>query len=119
MAETAISPLVQIAVTEPQPGRLVVQVVGEIDAASAPELARALEPVWAAASARVVLDLSRVTFLGTAGLAELVRAAECAESAGMALRLVGGTHCVDRAINVAGLGARLPLSPDLGHALDR
>ncbi|GAB2993901.1 STAS domain-containing protein [Amycolatopsis acidiphila] len=121
MAATAVPtpPLLQISSTQPEPGSLVVEVDGEVDAASAPELSVALEPVWAAVSTRVVLDLSRVTFLGTAGLAELLRAADRADAAGVALRLVGGTRCVDRAIEVAGLAGRLPLSPDLGHAMHR
>jgi anti-sigma B factor antagonist len=121
MAATAIPtpPLLEITSSRPEPGIVVVEVSGEIDAVSAPELTMALEPVWAPAPARVVLDLSRVTFLGTAGMGELLRAADRADSAEVLLRLVGGTRCVDRAITVAGLGPRLPLSPDLGHALHR
>jgi anti-sigma B factor antagonist len=121
MAATAIPtpPLLQIASSQPEPGSVLLEVGGEIDAASAPELAAALGPVWAKAPTRVVLDLSRVTFLGTAGLAELLRAADRADSAALVLRLVGGTRCVDRAVEVAGLAVRLPLSPDLDHALHR
>lgn len=121
MAATAIPtpPFLKITSSRPEPGTVVVEIIGEIDAASAAEVTTALDSVWNLTPARVVLDLSRVTFLGTAGLAELLRAADRADSTEALLRLVGGTHCVDRAIDVAGLGPRLPLSPDLGHALHR
>lgn len=118
MAETISPiPLPQISFAEPEPGVHVLGVGGEIDAASAPALARALDAVWAEVPARVVLDLSEVTFLGTAGLAELLRAADRADSEGVAFRVVGGSRCVDRAIEVVGLATRLPLSPDLGDAV--
>ncbi|SFI97800.1 anti-anti-sigma factor [Amycolatopsis sacchari] len=117
MTAPAIPPLLRLSSSTPRPGVVVVEANGEIDAATAPQLTTALEPVWASAPGRVVLDLSRVTFLGTAGLGALLRAADHADTAEVVLRLVGGTRCVDRAVEVAGLGARLPVSPDLGHAL--
>lgn len=117
MAETTNPPLLRITAIEPEPGAFVVQVEGEIDAFTAPELPPALAPGWAAA--RVVVDLSGVTFLGTAGLAELVHASERAEAVAVPFRLVGGAHCVERAIEVAGLAGRLPLSANLRDALHR
>jgi anti-sigma B factor antagonist len=86
-------------------GTVVLHVAGEVDAATAPELARTLASVWATAPCQVVLDLSDVGFLGTAGLAELLHAAERAEADQVRLRLVGGSRCVDRALQVAGLSS--------------
>ncbi|GHF47650.1 anti-sigma B factor antagonist [Amycolatopsis bartoniae] len=117
MSATAIPPLLHITTNTPEPGVVVVDVRGEVDASSVPDLATALEKVWAAAPGRVVVDLSRVTFLGTAGLSALLDARERAEADDFVLRLVGGSRCVDRAVEVAGLAPHLPLSPDLGHAL--
>lgn len=121
MAATAIPapPLLKITSAVYEPGIVVVDASGEIDATSAPELATAFEPIWTMTPSRVVLDLSRVTFLGTAGLTELLRVADRADSADVTLRLVGGTRCVDRAIEAAGFGPRLPLSPDFAHAMLR
>ena len=50
----------------------VVHVVGEIDAFSAPSLRAALEP-FSTPTSHLVLDLSEVTFIGSAGVTELIR----------------------------------------------
>jgi anti-sigma B factor antagonist len=100
----------------------VLHVAGEVDAVTAPELAGALAPLWATAPGApglVVLDLSEVGFLGTAGLFELAHAAERAEADQVTLRLVGGPRCVERALEVAGLSSRLPVSAHLEQALRR
>lgn len=107
--------LLQITSSQPQPGIVVLHAVGEVDAATVPELAVALDSAWESAPRAVVLDLSQVGFLGTAGLTEILHAAGRAESARAGFRLVTGGRSVARALDV--IGSRLPTSPDLAHAL--
>lgn len=121
MATAFSSPRANLTVSSsrPEQGVVVLHVVGEVDAATAPELAAALGPVWSMRPSRVVLDLSGVGFLGTAGLSELLSAVERAELEQVSLRLVGGPRCVERALRVAGLADRLPVSAGLSEAIER
>ena len=107
--------LLHITSSRPSPGTVVVHPVGEIDAATVPELALALDSAWESEPHDVVLDLSQVDFLGTAGLTEILRGVERAEATNATFRLVAGGRCVVRALDV--LGSRLATSPDLAHAL--
>lgn len=59
---------------------LIVTVHGEIDMASAPQLQSALDEALRQAPPAVVVDMSDVGFLGSAGLSVLVAASEAAGS---------------------------------------
>ncbi|WP_051022565.1 STAS domain-containing protein [Nocardia pneumoniae] len=65
---------------------VIVTVHGEIDMASAPRLQSALDEALRNAPPAVVVDMSNVGFLGSAGLSVLVAASEAAGSG--ALRVV-------------------------------
>jgi len=92
-----------------QPGRVIVRIDGELDMLTAPRLRDALFPVVADADADVVLDLDRVTFLGSNGLGVLVEVARRASDSGAALRLVAGTKVVNRPLTLTGLDKFLDL----------
>src|SRR5882757_5785503 len=69
-------------------------------------------------SKRVVLDLSRVTFLGSHGLAMLVDISARAAARGVVFRLVvGDRHTVIRALEVTGIAAGFTLYPSLNEAV--
>ncbi|MFD9794140.1 STAS domain-containing protein [Streptomyces sp. NPDC059070] len=72
-------------------GAVTVHVAGELDVASAPVVARALQGGLVEQSQRVVLDLSRVTFCGMAGVDLLLDARRSAAEAGGAL-MVARAH---------------------------
>lgn len=57
-----------------QAGEVIVEVVGELDLATAPLLDEVLSRDGAVATGRVVVDVSHVTFMGAAGLGVLVGA---------------------------------------------
>jgi anti-sigma B factor antagonist len=65
----------------------------------------------------VVLDLSQVTFLGSAGLAVLVAAKDDAERRGHRLRLVCGSRIVTRALEATGLLALFDVADGVPEAL--
>ena len=111
----SIAALLHITSFQPRPGTVAVQVVGEIDASTVPELALALDSAWETRPRTMVLDLSRVEFLGTAGLTEILHTSERAQAANADFRIVTGGRSVVRALDV--IGSRLPTSPDLAHAL--
>ena len=67
----------------------------------------------------VVLDLSGLEFLGVAGLEMLAHARQRAASRSMALCLVDGPVCVDRALRAAGLHEDLPTFATVEAAVQR
>jgi anti-anti-sigma factor len=97
-----------LAVRRPESGHAVLEVAGEIDMATAPQLANALAGLLHQDDRVIVVDLSAVSFLGSSGLAALVYA-HGALDPGTALRIVASRREVRRAFAVTGLDGWLPL----------
>jgi anti-sigma B factor antagonist len=113
-----------VTITPVQTGPVsVLTVSGEIDLASGPLLRAALDDVLDAPDSTaltcVVLDLTAVTFLGSAGLAVLVDAHEHATQRGIALKVViaGPGSAVARAFQTAAIHEHLDLRHSVGDAL--
>lgn len=98
-------------------GARVVHVVGEIDTLTAPLLRAQLDEQIAAVPL-LVLDLTDVTFLGSAGLAVLVAAKDDAERREHGLRLVPGSRIVTRALEATGLLRLFDIADGVPEALD-
>ncbi|WP_370948909.1 STAS domain-containing protein [Amycolatopsis sp. cg5] len=98
--------------TGPSPGVTVVTVVGEIDTATVPDVARTLDEA-AAISGRVVLDLSRAAFLSCDALRVLHRAHERIE-----LVIVASGRVIPRTLAVTGMDGLLSVYPDLVTAIE-
>ena len=81
-----------------------VTVHGEIDSATAPQLRDCLLEALSRPAARVEVDLSRVTFLDSAGLSALAAAHRAARTTGRELRFRCGTaRAVVRPLQITGL----------------
>jgi anti-sigma B factor antagonist len=94
----------------------VVHVVGEIDTLTAPVLRAQLDEHLPVVPL-LVLDLSDVTFLGSAGLAVLVAAKDSADARGHTLRLVCGSRIVVRALEATGLLTLFDVADGVPEAL--
>src|SRR3954454_16908623 len=81
-------------------GASVVHVVGEMDIASAELLESTLRSVAQRSRGRIVVDLSRVTFLDSAGLRSLVRARERMDACGRWLITRGATGQPRRLLDI-------------------
>ena len=95
---------------------LVAHVHGEIDTLTAPLLRTELDARISEAPL-VVLDLSGVSFLGSAGLAVLVAAKDQVERAGHSLKLVCGSRIVTRALEATGLLGLFEVADGVPEAL--
>jgi anti-sigma B factor antagonist len=98
-------------------GTAVVQPTGELDLESAQTLGdvlRGLEPPCD----RVILDLSRLTFIDSTGLRLAVSEHRRAELDGFDFVVAGATEPVLRVLRVTGLDVMLPMAPDVVSALD-
>ena len=97
----------QLTVTadEPQPGVLVVRLTGWLDLATAPDAEDQLQKLMDTHTPRsIVLDLSRTEFLGSAGVAVLMRLRRRAlADAGEVPCLVGLTGSAERTLHGLGL----------------
>jgi anti-sigma B factor antagonist len=80
--------------------RTLVAVEGEVDMASAPVLERAL---LAVSDGNVVVDLTRVPFLDSSGMATLVRAHRAVAGRGDQLTTTGEQSLVRHALEITGL----------------
>ncbi|MET8795488.1 STAS domain-containing protein [Nocardia sp. NPDC004568] len=95
-------------------GTAVVTVQGEVDMASAPQLQAALEDAQRGGDPLVV-DMSEVGFLGSAGLSVLLVISEAAEP-GAGLRVVV-SDAVRRPVELTGLDKLLSVHESLADAL--
>lgn len=82
----------RLVIDQPMPGVRVVQVAGELDLLTVPQLDSCLLSQIDGGGGHVVVDLSEVTFLGAAGLGSLVKAREVAARQGVELHLAGVDH---------------------------
>lgn len=98
---------------------VVAAVSGEIDMHTAPLLDDALgDTVQNDGDGSLVLDLTGVTFLSSAGLTWLLAVADAAEAAGRRLRLVvGDSRMVRMPLKITNLDTRLDLYSTLDDAL--
>lgn len=98
----------------------VISVHGEVDLLTAPQLAELVHDRLRGTVRLLVVDLSAVGFLGSAGLEVLVHAHLDATHRGITLAIVTGTsRPVLRALTAVGLDHRLPLCTDVEDALAR
>ena len=84
-------------------GAVTVTVVGEVDTFTAPVLRSSLDSQLEQSPRELIIDLSGVQFLGSAGLAVLVETQKAARSRDVALRLIATTRAVTRPLEVTGL----------------
>jgi anti-sigma B factor antagonist len=96
---------------------VIVEVVGEIDMATAPELAAELEGVGDD-SGLVVVDLAQVTFVDSSGLKALVQANRELGRRGIGFRVVSpADHAVRRIFEITQLTEPLNVVDSLDDAL--
>jgi anti-sigma B factor antagonist len=112
-----IGEVVRFDVVDHGDGSRVIHVVGEIDTLTAPVLRSRLDEHLPAVRL-LVLDLTDVTFLGSAGLAVLVGAKDEADRQHRTLRLVPGTRIVTRALEATGLLGLFDIAEGVPQALE-
>ena len=88
--------------------RATIRVVGELDIATAPALAEALDSALGSDAAIVLLDLDGVTFIDSAGVRVVLRAVAEAEAGGRLRVRRGHGEQVRRLFELVGAIDRLP-----------
>lgn len=98
------------------PAVTVVSPTGDVDTATAGPLRAAIGEQVAAGAVHVVLDLSGVDFMGSAGLALLIAEREAAIARDGQLRLAGVPRTAGRALSLTGLTELFDTYPDADAA---
>jgi anti-sigma B factor antagonist len=98
-------------------GWTVVNVYGELDVATAPELREQLIRLVSDGRTRLVLDLDGIDFLDSTGLGTVVSALKRARTHGGDLRLVCTQTRITRLFEITGLDKAVPLLPTLDAAV--
>lgn len=111
-----VGEVIRFDVVDHGPAARVLHVVGELDTVTAPLLATRLAEQQAAVP-KLVVDLSEVSFLGSAGLAALVEAKDAAERHGGQLLVVPGSRIAKRALEATGLLSLFAVAEDVPEAL--
>jgi anti-anti-sigma factor len=83
--------------------RHTIALTGELDMASVPALQATIEQTCADGADELVLDLTELRFLDSAGLRLILVAQETCEAHGCRLRLIRGRPSVQRVFEVSGL----------------
>jgi anti-anti-sigma factor len=110
---TDVDRLLSVSALPDGDDRVVVEVVGELDAYTAPLLELLLESQAAQPGLReLVVDLGSVTFLGAAGMSVLAQANQrCREAGARFVVRTGGRCGVVRPLRLAGLAAAFAVDP--------
>lgn len=98
-------------------GAVVLAVSGEVDMLSAPQLAEAIHTALAAKPAALVVDLTKVEFLASAGLSVLVNGQSEVE-APTKFAVVADGPATSRPIKLMGIDSLLSLHRTLDSALN-
>ena len=95
----------------------VVAVSGRLDTNSAAEFDGKLQQVMAQGDHRLILDLSRLEYVSSAGLRSVIAAAKIAGSRGGRLCCCGLAGVVKKVFDVSGFTSLLPVFETLDDAL--
>ena len=100
----------------PQPGEVVAAVTGELDAAGNPLLQQTLIQALRRAGRLLTVDLSGVTFFGSAGVTALVWLSQHQEARDKHVRVVATSRVVTGPLELTGLLERLDVQGMAGQA---
>jgi anti-sigma B factor antagonist len=112
---TAVAPSLDVSARAGN-GITIAELAGELDIATAPALREQLLGLLRPGSSRLIVDLSKVTYCDSSGLAVLVGAGRHARLLGGFLHLAAASSQTLRVLQLTGLGQHLPLFPTVGAA---
>jgi anti-sigma B factor antagonist len=98
-------------------GWTVVDIYGELDVATTPELREVLVGLVGDGATRLILDLDGVDFIDSTGLGTIISALKRARTHGGDLRLVCTQARITRLFEITGLDKAVPLLPSLDAAV--
>ena len=95
---------------------LVVRPAGRLDLAAALDFRQQVQQLVGAGSARLVLDLSEVSFLDSSGLMAIISGLKQTRQAGGDLRIAGPSQQAKLVLELSSLDQVLPIYPSVEEA---
>ena len=106
-----------INVKQMSPGVHVVNLHGDVDMSTSPEIRKVVAPIFNKETSRVIVDLSQVPYMDSSGIATLIEGLQQSQKWGIRFILVGMTAQVEAAFDLAHLKEVFEVLPDLESAL--
>jgi anti-sigma B factor antagonist len=106
----------RVAVSRPSNGLCVVSLSGEMDMSNASDLPRALR--GNVGPGRMIIELSRLTFMDSTGINQLVTISRTVKVAGGALVLAAPHPNLARLFEIVNLGELMPVATSLAAEID-
>lgn len=100
-------------------GRLIVTVIGRLDTVSAPSFDLQLAPLLARPRPHILVDLSGVSYISSAGLRSILQLVKHSASHGGRVGLFGAQPQIVEVIDISGFPSLLDLYPDRETALSQ
>lgn len=97
--------------------RLMIAVTGRLDTVSAPQFDEKLAPALAQPNAHILIDMSGVTYVSSAGLRSILQLVKSAAASGGRVGLFSVPPQIMAIIEMSGLPSRLDLYPDRAGAI--
>jgi anti-anti-sigma factor len=98
---------------------LVITAVGRLDTASAPQFDQKLAPMLAGPCPRILLDVSQVSYISSAGLRSILQLVKHADENGGRVGLFSVPPQIMDVLEISGFPSRLDTYPDRASALAR
>lgn len=95
---------------------LVLILVGRLDVATSPQLGSHLQQAFEAGGRRVIIDLSGLEYVSSAGLRALLAGLDRLEKSSGRLVLCGASGYTREVLEVAGMETVFPMAPDVAEA---
>jgi anti-sigma B factor antagonist len=105
-----------IGLSDSREGLCVVALGGEMDMSNAAELTRRVDSHLNGEPCRMIVDLSRLEFLDSCGIRELIKVARAVKEGGGAFALAAPTPIVARVLAIGSLCEYMAVEPSLGAA---
>ena len=97
---------------------MVLEIIGEIDAYTAQNLSQTFADVMGDGYSKIVLDVSQVVFISSAGIRAILYAHKDAVQLGCEVRLAGPTDQVYSTLEIAGVFELLQVSDSLEEVIE-
>lgn len=97
--------------------RLVIGVKGRLDTLSAPQFDELVAPALAQPHTHILVDMSGVNYISSAGLRSILQLVKFAEASGGRVGLFSLPHQIMAVMEISGVLSRLDLYPDRAGAL--
>lgn len=109
----------KFSITRSRHGEVVVlHVAGDLDVLTAPSLGTQLDVALASAPAVLIVDITDVKFLSSAGITMLVETHRLTERAGLSLRVVAEGSSTSRPIRMMRIDEIIDLYPTVAEAMN-